>query len=663
MKKIFTSLAALALSAATAGAQGTGRVMDVAAGAVEACPQAGSVQALGTAMDRSSQRRIAMEEDERLVGYYTTDDLPDVTKGGYVGLSHSGTWRVGAVFDGDVLKNVVGAEFTKLRFALALQIDVPCAFIYAVDKDYVVAETPLAEIDLTGRETVLGWNDVELEAPIPIEEGVYYLVGFEYVEKIGVEYPLVTDKELDVDVNPDYGFVGFGTISGVQGWYSFSGGGNLCVQAVAKGGGSVDYDVVLKGLDASMYAQKDGQVDFTLSAKSEGRYIPDSYALKMFIDGEEKGTLESPVRLSTSFQTVSGAADLGSLECGNHSLTVYLSEINGETPTECTENDTLQCEFTIFDGSVARQMNVIENFTSVNCTWCPRGHAVLEAMQDLYPGKWAWVALHYNMDGNDPYYQKNGKMDYIFEYAGCSSYPSAAFNRSLITDTELGVKDKMTISISYADSEAAATIINDAIDRIYEDRPAMVTVDISTDYDEETGELYIKVTGDGGATARQMLEDNILTVYVTEDSLVYRQLNEGTYVEDYVHNNVFRGYASAAWGDDINWTSDSSYENDIVVTIDEDWNLKNLNLVAFISGPMLSNDHKNPYMDRELGFVDNANMVKLRNGPTGIANTVSADRTVETARFTIDGRPVSTPVRGVNIVRMSDGSTRKVIVK
>ncbi|WP_024998461.1 hypothetical protein [Prevotella falsenii] len=35
----------------------------------------------------------------------------------------------------------------------------------------------------------------------------------------------------------------------------------------------------------------------------------------------------------------------------------------------------------------------------------------------------------------------------------------------------------------------------------------------------------------------------------------------------------------------------------------------------------------------------------------------------EVARYTVDGRRISTPQRGLNIVKMSDGSTAKVLVK
>ena len=48
--------------------------------------------------------------------------------------------------------------------------------------------------------------------------------------------------------------------------------------------------------------------------------------------------------------------------------------------------------------------------------------------------------------------------------------------------------------------------------------------------------------------------------------------------------------------------------------------------------------------------------------PTGI-ETVNSNDATEVARYTIDGRAISAPQAGVNIVKMSDGTVKKVLVK
>ena len=48
---------------------------------------------------------------------------------------------------------------------------------------------------------------------------------------------------------------------------------------------------------------------------------------------------------------------------------------------------------------------------------------------------------------------------------------------------------------------------------------------------------------------------------------------------------------------------------------------------------------------------------------TGIDNPSAGNGAVETARYSANGQRVAAPVKGLNIVKYSDGSTRKVVVK
>lgn len=48
---------------------------------------------------------------------------------------------------------------------------------------------------------------------------------------------------------------------------------------------------------------------------------------------------------------------------------------------------------------------------------------------------------------------------------------------------------------------------------------------------------------------------------------------------------------------------------------------------------------------------------------TGINNATVAGELRETGRYSLDGRRLESPEKGINIVRMSDGSVRKVMVK
>jgi len=48
---------------------------------------------------------------------------------------------------------------------------------------------------------------------------------------------------------------------------------------------------------------------------------------------------------------------------------------------------------------------------------------------------------------------------------------------------------------------------------------------------------------------------------------------------------------------------------------------------------------------------------------TGIAAVAEATAPTEVARYAIDGRQIAEPQQGINIIKLSDGTTRKVLVK
>ena len=64
------------------------------------------------------------------------------------------------------------------------------------------------------------------------------------------------------------------------------------------------------------------------------------------------------------------------------------------------------------------------------------------------------------------------------------------------------------------------------------------------------------------------------------------------------------------------------------------------------------------------GYVTTASRVKVTDGAVGIG-TIDREgyEPYEVSRHTIDGRRISGYTPGVNVVRMSDGTTRKIVVE
>lgn len=69
---------------------------------------------------------------------------------------------------------------------------------------------------------------------------------------------------------------------------------------------------------------------------------------------------------------------------------------------------------------------------------------------------------------------------------------------------------------------------------------------------------------------------------------------------------------------------------------------------------------KEKYMEAE-GWKDFVFIEEM--SPTGILTIGESNNTFEVKRYTINGRQISQPQKGINIIKMSDGTSKKIFVK
>ncbi len=663
--------------------------------------------ALKTGKANAPKKEFTVDTDEHIMGYYDTDDLPDILfydpdvyGYGYLGFPTApGEISVANAFEPDMIGNFVGGEITKVRYAIADPTTViKKVFIREIDSyDDLDVDfgTCVAEVDMDDDFTAeLGWNDITLDDPVTIKENKIYVIGYTYTQTM-VIYPIVTDELLDVDdYDCTWHFVAYGNSYWSYGscWYGMnedSDGyeyGHLCLQAVVRGGTFAEHDINLRKLDIPKYAGLDKGLSYSFQIRNYGSEAPTTYEVSFELNGDVIKTLTDPVTLTNSYQTISGTLDLPKemdVTGESSTLKIYISKFNNATPEEGSCTQTLEGSFVVYDVDVDRQMHLVEQFTSTYCGNCPLGHATLEALMEQQPGKYAWVAVHGKMmdetSGGDPYALEDGVyIDYFYEYESyleyfldVEGYPYASFDRVALNSSALSGSENLSIGIGWDEAyqELAAQYIDAAVDAVYEDIPAFVPVDIAVDYNSSTNKLYVTVSGTGVNIAKTALANKVLYVYLLEDGITGRQedyYNDPQWIEDYTHDNVLRCPLSYYYGDDILWTSDAAYSNSYAVTLDDSWVLKNLKIVAFVAGPVLTIDSNGTanWGYQEDAYVNNANELKLSDTPAGISAIASETGTAEeVARYAVSGTQLSAPAKGVNIVKMSDGSVKKIVVK
>lgn len=197
----------------------------------------------------------------------------------------------------------------------------------------------------------------------------------------------------------------------------------------------------------------------------------------------------------------------------------------------------------------------------------------------------------------------------------------------------------------------------DFFDALADESPNFISIKIDPKVNLNTREAVIKVSGEMSDDFDAILgSGNKLTVYLTEDSLIARQLNNGTWINQYHHNGVFRCALGSIKGMDFNKIG-NSYENEYSLTIPSDWNLMNMNVVAFVSRPL----ENHVISDMR---IFNAESVRLVNENVGIDEQLMNNQDVVPVEYyDIMGRQHDSLQQGINIVKMSDGTARKVLVK
>lgn len=242
--------------------------------------------------------------------------------------------------------------------------------------------------------------------------------------------------------------------------------------------------------------------------------------------------------------------------------TIFALLASGALLTSCNDIDSND-RFIDLPPIESDRVVLLEDYTGQNCTNCPDAHAVMEQLQEQYPGQVVCVSIHageFAIPVDYPLYTglKQPFGDEMGSRRGVENYPSGVIDGSgpaLHTDWAAYV-------------------------RAARSKPALceVTVD-GFAYDADTRTLTGNVTllpgVSGGAN---------LGIWLLESNIVARQTNHGKIDRKYVHNHVMRAHISGSiWGDPVTLLRDEESVHEFSITLDPTWNAGNVSVAAFVT--------------------------------------------------------------------------------
>jgi len=603
-------------------------------GAVEKNPAA----RLLTPKAKFAPKRAELASNQKLLGGYATDEVAEYG----LGLpSYPGTLVAAIDLVASDFAMFDGGKVVAIRYAVCEDVKVSSVVLLGYNEAEGIVE--LASEPVTS--TQVGWNTVELTTPCTLDFSKYeeLIMGYEYTQT-SQGYPL----SLVLAGNATYSTLIYGDLGSGEGWYNIGAEayGNLSIQAIVESDNYPAKDIIMGSIVMnSKYQKPNGTVEYALNLQNFGTETITSYTVDLDVDGQNVSSFTFPDAIGggasatvESFFTLPATTQLGT-----HTLTATLKEVDGAAPAGNLSNDACSTTLFAYNSSVPRQKQLLEHHTSNTCTYCPLGISLLEKLNSTRDDI-AWVCIHGNMSAVDPH--NIAACDSLADMEGLTGWPTAGINRMYFEDLA-DYPGEILFGLGYPEAyhEQMASAISTLIDEKNAVTPSFTSVKIDQKYDADSRELTLVVSGEGGEGTAQLLANHGLSVFLTEDGLKGRQLNQGTWVSNFQHNNTLRAVLTPVVGAPINWNG-NKFEKTFTISLATAWKPENMHAIAFVA-PLV--DINNPdLMNME---VNNCEIVAVKDAMAdGIESIAPTTTPNDDAIFDLSGRQVKSPKKGLYII-------------
>jgi len=495
--------------------------------------------------------------------------------------------------------------------------------------DYVQSVSSLAD----------GANDIELTTPFAVDNQAFY-IG--YAVTSSNNYPIMCCGTEDVpnaflicapgnmDWDDLYGY-GFGKLA----FQIFADGVSLADNSATPFDFGTAY--VLKGETTSV------PVKITNNGKNDITSI--SYTITTGSSTTEEATVtvdNLPFNSSAEVSIPFAADD----EAKKYIKTVTITKVNGEA-NEATHYSAQGAVITITEKPVP--VPVVEEFTGTWCGWCVYGFTGMEKTHETFGDKVVLIAAH----NSDPM----EITDYNPIMSRVSGFPSSFINRVIdaypSASTLNYYLNAILESITIADIQASAMWTSDDKTEISIDTK---TKFVYSDDNGQFGIAYVLIEDGMSGTGSNWAQANYLSGGSGDPDMEF-WYNSGSKVSGLEFNHV----AVGAW--DI--------EHGVIGSVNSTINageVQNYNFKADITSKSVIQDKSKLkvatlLIDQSTGTIVNAAQATILDYDPSSVSGIRNATTTEAARYTLDGRQVTAPQHGLNIIRLSDGSVKKIMVK
>lgn len=330
-----------------------------------------------------------------------------------------------------------------------------------------------------------------------------------------------------------------------------------------------------------------------------------------------------------------------------YNRTIAITEVNNQL-NESNNNQMGTKQYNLL--TKPQFMPLFEEFTATWCGWCVRGIVAMNRAHEQYGDQAVIIAIH-----ND---KPMGTDDYkpVIE-TFCNGYPSGVANRagrtSISTNTVVNYIKNTIENVTPASIEADACWANAEQTKIKVDTKTTFQLNMSGNY----AIAYI-LTEDGlTGTGSTWAQSNFYSGESDSDPDMQYWCSQPSSVTGMVFDHV----AVAAW--QPLYGVEGSVESDIKAGVPQTYRYT----VDISKNEIIQDKSKlkmiTLLLNAETGDYINAAISTIKAfDPTAIGE-IQTNSSHITERYNLSGQKLNAPQHGISIIRMNDGTVRKVVVK
>ncbi len=492
----------------------------------------------------------------------------------------------------------------------------------------------------------VGKNDIELTTPYEVKGKALY-IGYTYTSSER-SYPIMFEDKMGTkslfyrhsnsgsweDISEDYGCLG--------------------LQVFIEGGPYPKNNVTVGDFGQQVVSKEQGSISVPIMVTNMGMNEITSFAYTITTDGgsttEEQTYDMSSYAIPYNETRTCHITFLADSKTAKYAKTLTITKLNG-IKNKSAAKEAKGSLITIEEKPSV--VPVVEEFTGTWCGYCPYGMVGMQALHEKYGDQVVLIAAH----GSDIMTIEDYNPIRAYYVDG---YPSSIINRN--QETYPSKSNLLNYMEKMKDAVVQGSISLSAEWGDTEKKSVNFTTKTKFVYSEDEGNYGIAfvlvedgMIGSGSSWA----QSNYLSgssVWQNDEMEFWKKADSKVTGLEYDH------VAVSAWDivDGVTGSVNPHIQERDVQTFTYRGQIPDKNLTLIQNKSKLTAIAL--LIDRTSGTIVNAAQAPISEMSTDITDLITNPTTIE-GYYTIDGKRISTPAKGVNVVKYADGSTKKIFVK